>query len=137
MMRYLLDTNIVIALSKNSPALSGWLHRCPASSIALSTVVLAELEYGIAKSTRPEHNRRVFEAITNAFEVLAFDAPASRHYGLLRADLERRGRLIGPYDMMIAAQALALDLIVVTDNVDEFSRVEGLRVENWLRHSPQ
>jgi tRNA(fMet)-specific endonuclease VapC len=135
-MRYLLDTNIVIAISKNNPELSEWLHRCPASAIVLSAIVLAELEYGIAKSAKPEHNRRVFEAITKNFAVLGFEASASGHYGRMRANLERRGQLIGPYDMMIAAQALALDLTMVTDNVDEFSRVEGLRIENWLRQSP-
>lgn len=135
-MRYLLDTNILIAISKNNPSLYGWLQRCPASSIVLSAIVLAELEYGIAKSAKPAHNRRVFDAITKSFSVLGFEAAASRQYGLVRADLERRGRLIGPYDMMIAAHALALGLTVVTDNVDEFSRVEGLKVENWLRKTP-
>lgn len=135
-MRYLLDTNIVIAISKNDPALAAWLGRCPASSIALSSVVLAELEYGIAKSARPDHNRKVFDAITRHFDVIEFGLSAAQQYGTLRAELERRGQLIGPCDMMIAAHALAFDLTVVTDNVREFSRVQGLRIENWLRHTP-
>lgn len=137
-MRYLLDTNILIALSKPIPdsPLSRWLQRCPASDLVLSSVVLAEIEYGIAKSTRQAHNRQVFDAIVQGFRIEAFDQTASRCYGSLRAELERRGQLIGPNDLMIAAHALALDLTLVTDHTGEFSRVAGLRVENWLRQTP-
>lgn len=137
-MRYLLDTNILIALSKPMPdsPLASWLQRCPASDLVLSSVVLAEIEYGIAKSTRQAHNRQVFDAIVQGFRIEAFDQRASRCYGPLRAELERRGQLIGPNDLMIAAHALALDLTLVTDNTGEFSRVAGLRVENWLRQTP-
>ena len=131
-MAYLLDTNIVIAMSKARPGLAERLERCPASAIALSSVVLAELEYGIAKSARQAHNRRVFDALTGALAVAAFDAAAAREYGPMRAELERRGQLIGPYDLLIAAHARALGAVLVTDNVGEFARVEGLAVENWL-----
>ena len=132
-MRYLLDTNSVIALSKQVPPVVDRLGHCLASDILLSTVVLAEIEYGIAKSARQAHNRQVFNALLQGFPVHAFDLSATRHYGPLRAELERRGQLIGPYDMMIAAQALSLDVTLVTDNTGEFSRVAGLRLENWLR----
>ncbi|MBK5966032.1 VapC toxin family PIN domain ribonuclease [Thiocystis minor] len=137
-MSYLLDTNILIALSKpvRNPALALWLQRCPASDLVLSSVVLAEIEYGIAKSARQAHNRQVFDEIIAGFQVANFDQAASRCYGPLRAELERRGQLIGPNDLMIAAHALALDLTLVTDNTDEFSRVAGLRVENWVRQTP-
>lgn len=137
-MRYLLDTNILIALSKPMPdsPLLLWLRRCPASDLVLSSVVLAEIEYGIAKSTRQAHNRQVFDTIVQGFRIEAFDQTASRCYGPLRAELERRGQLIGPNDLMIAAHALALDLTLVTDNTGEFSRVAGLRLENWLRQTP-
>ncbi len=135
-MRYLLDTNIVIALSKDAPALQPWLRRCPASDMVLSSVVLAEIEYGIAKSARKDHNRQVFGAFLTGFLVLPFDEAAARDYGLIRADLESAGRLIGPNDLMIAAHARARGLTVVTHNHSEFSRVNGLRVENWLQQPP-
>lgn len=132
-MPWLLDTNILIAISKRDPAVLPNLQRRKAHDLVLSSVVLAEIEYGIAKSARREHNRQVFDAILRNFTVSPFDAQASRHYGEVRAGLERRGRPIGPNDLMIAAHALALDATLVTDNVRELSRVDGLRVENWLR----
>ena len=95
-------------------------------------MVVAEIEYGIAKSARQEHNRQVFDALLDGFQVVPFDATAARLYGPIRAQLERRGRLIGPYDLMIAAHARALNAVVVTDNVGEFTRVDALVVENWL-----
>jgi len=131
-MRYLLDTNILIALSKERPGLLERLANIPASGILLSSVVVAEIEYGIAKSARREHNRRVFDAILEGFQIAPFDAAAARLYGPIRAKLERQGQVIGPYDLMIAAHARALDAVLVTDNVGEFERVEGLGVENWL-----
>lgn len=131
-MRYLLDTNILIALSKERPGLSDRLAGYPASSILLSSVVVAEIGYGIAKSARRDHNRRVFDALLRGFAVLPFDTEAARLHGPIRARLESQGRLIGPCDLMIAAQARALNAVLVTDNVGEFSRVEDLAVENWL-----
>ncbi|MBU1664792.1 MAG: type II toxin-antitoxin system VapC family toxin [Gammaproteobacteria bacterium] len=131
-MRYLLDTNILIAMSKARPGLAERLARYPASAILLSSVVVAEIEYGIAKSVKQEHNRRIFDALLQGFGVVAFDAAAARRYGPIRAQLEKQGQLIGPYDLMIAAHAQALDVVLVTDNVGEFSRVPGLSIENWL-----
>lgn len=131
-MRYLLDTNILIALTKKRPGLAERLGQVPARMILLSSVVLAEIEYGIAKSTRKEHNRTIFERLLQGFQVTSFDEAAAGHYGPIRAALERRGELIGPYDLMIAAQARAENAVLVTDNVHEFKRVEGLVVENWL-----
>lgn len=131
-MRYLLDTNILIAMTKERPGLADRLAQCPASAILLSSVVVAEIEYGIAKSARREHNRRIFDVLLAGFAVSAFDTAAARHYGPIRAELEKQGRLIGPNDLMIAAHALALGAVLVTDNVGEFSRVDGLAVENWL-----
>jgi tRNA(fMet)-specific endonuclease VapC len=131
-MPYLLDTNILIAMSKERPGLAERLGHHPAEAILLSSVVVAEIEYGIAKSARPEHNRRVFDALLGGFRVVAFDAAAAREYGPIRARLEREGRLIGPYDLMIAAHAKALEAVLVTGNTGEFSRVIDLHVENWL-----
>lgn len=131
-MRYLLDTNILIAMSKERPGLLERLANIPASAIFLSSVVVAEIEYGIAKRARYEHNRRVFDTLLDGFHIAPFDALAAKLYGPIRAELEKRGQLIGPYDLMIAAHAQALDAVLVTDNVGEFARVEGLVVENWL-----
>lgn len=131
-MRYLLDTNILIAMSKERPGLVERLTQYPASAIVLSSVVVAEIEYGIAKSARQEHNRRVFDALLAGFSVVPFDTAAARCYGPIRAQLEKQGKLIGPYDLMIAAHAQALGAVLVTDNVSEFSRVEGQAVENWI-----
>jgi tRNA(fMet)-specific endonuclease VapC len=94
--------------------------------------VVAEIEYGIAKSGRRKHNRLVFDSLLSGFRVLPFDAAAARLYGPIRAHLEKRGRLIGPYDLMIAAHAQSLDAVLVTDNTKEFDRVAGLKTENWL-----
>jgi tRNA(fMet)-specific endonuclease VapC len=131
-MAWLLDTNILIAISKRHPGLQPRLEGMDCNAIVLSSVVLAEIEYGIAKSAHQQRNRQVFEAITRNFAVHPFDLAAARAFGILRAELERQGRLIGPYDTMIAAHALALGCTLVTDNVREFERVDGLKVENWL-----
>lgn len=131
-MQFLLDTNILIAMSKQRPGLADRLEGIPAAAVFLSAVVVAEIEYGIAKSGRRQHNRRVFDSLLSGFQVLPFDAAAARLYGPIRADLEKRGRLIGSYDLMIAAHAKSVDAVLVTDNTREFDRVAGLRTENWL-----
>lgn len=131
-MHFLLDTNILIAMSRQRPGLADRLEGIPADAILLSAVVVAEIEYGIAKSGRRQHNRRVFDSLLSGFRVLPFDAAAARLYGPIRAYLEKRGQLIGPYDLMIAAHAQSLDAVLVTDNTREFDRVAGLKTENWL-----
>jgi tRNA(fMet)-specific endonuclease VapC len=135
-MRWMLDTNTVIAVSKQTAALAPWLQRCAASDLVLSSIVLAEIEYGIAKSQRRAHNRKVFDALLARFDVLAFDADAAKVYGDIRATLERAGRPIGSNDLLIAAHAKAKGLTLVTDNTGEFTRVGGLAVENWLAQPP-
>jgi len=134
--RHVLDTNILSDLMKN-PA--GRVARKIASlsaderdSLATSIVVAAELRYGAAKSGSPVLAERV-EQLLKAIDVLALEWDADRHYGVIRARLEKSGTVIGANDLLIAAHVLALDAILVTDNVREFKRVEGLRVENWLR----
>lgn len=131
MLRFLLDTNLCIrALRDRSPSLRERFNR-EADGLAISTIVLTELLHGAAKSARPQHNRREVENFAARLEVLPFDAPAADHAADIRATLERQGRPIGGYDLLIAGHARSRGLIVVTGNRGEFDRVEGLRCEDW------
>ena len=133
--RFLLDTNIVSDVARFPRGLvAGRIAAVGERQVCTSIVVAAELRYGAARRRSDRLTRRI-EAILTAIDVLAFDEPADRRYAELRAHLERRGTPIGPNDLLIAAQALALGLTVVSANVDEFMRVPGLEVENWLASS--
>jgi tRNA(fMet)-specific endonuclease VapC len=134
--RYVLDTNILSDLLKN-PA--GKVAQKIASlgpeernSMATSIIVAAELRYGATKSGSPILATRV-EQLLASIDVLALEPTADRQYGLIRTQLEKGGTVIGANDLLIASHVLALDAVLVTDNVREFRRVKGLRVENWLR----
>ncbi|WP_218056690.1 type II toxin-antitoxin system tRNA(fMet)-specific endonuclease VapC [Acidithiobacillus ferrivorans] len=128
----LLDTNICIyIINVRPPQVLARFREHPAGSIALSTITACELAFGVAKS-QSERNQRALQMFLAPLEILPFDASVIWHYGQLRSDLERQGRAIGALDTMIAAHALALDLILVTNNTSEFSRVHGLRTENWV-----
>jgi len=131
-MIFLLDTNILIAASKANPVVLSHLKKHTIGELLLSSVVWAEIEFGISKSARQAHNRQVFDAIAQHLKMVSFSPQAARHYGQIRATLERAGTPIGPNDMLIAAEALAQDATLVTDNIRAFSRVKGLRLENWL-----
>lgn len=136
-MRYLLDTNIIIAAMKGRPEIVGHLESTPLEDVVLSPVVLGELEFGAEKSRQAERNRARLAELAERLPLAPMDAAASRCYGEVRAHLERLGTPIGANDLWIAAQALALGAILVTDNVGEFSRVPGLKIENWLeRRTP-
>ncbi len=100
--------------------------------MCVSTITQMELTYGAEKSAAVARNLNVVEGFLARLEVMAFDSPAAAHAGQIRAELARAGTPIGPYDQMIAGHARALGLIVVTNNAQEFSRVPGLRVENWV-----
>ncbi|MBO4121604.1 type II toxin-antitoxin system VapC family toxin [Cupriavidus gilardii] len=129
---YLLDTNIVSdALRNTRGTCATRIGTTDAAALCTSIVVAAELRFGVAKKGSDELARRVEHALSG-LRVLPLDGDADQHYGRLRADLERRGQPIGANDMLIAAHALAIDAVLVTDNVSEFSRVPGLRYENWL-----
>ena len=129
---YLLDTNSCIKILNNtSTQLVSRLKEHHPSQIKLSSVVKAELIYGARKSARPAQNLRILQDFFPPFRSLAFDDLCSDHYGVLHTELERIGRPIGPYDMMIAATAIAHDLTVVTHNQGEFSRIAGLKWEDW------
>ena len=129
---HLLDTNICIYLIKRKPQkVLDRLRATKISEVAISSVTLAELEYGVAKSSRPQENGDALAAFIAPLEILHFDETAATCYGTLRANLERQGRPIGSLDMLIAAHALSLGCTLVTNNEREFSRVSGLRIENW------
>ncbi len=131
-MKYLLDTNICIYLIKRNPAsVRNQFERLVPGDVGISSITLAELEYGVAKSRFPERNREALVRFVLPLEIPAFDAGAALAYGRIRADLEARGAPIGSMDLLIAAHALTLDVALVTNNVREFRRVRTLRVENW------
>ena len=131
-MRYLLDASVVSDLVRNPRgAAAGRVASAGEGTVCTTIVAAAELRFGAAKSGSPKLADRV-DLILSALEVLPLEPPADRHYGEIRQDLARRGAPIGSNDLLIAAHARALDLTVVTANVRGFSRVPGLRVENWL-----
>jgi tRNA(fMet)-specific endonuclease VapC len=131
--RYLLDTNIVSALVRDPQGpVTHHIARVGEDQICTSIVVACELRFGAAKKASRKLTEQL-ERVLAALPILALEAGADRHYAELRAELERAGTPIGANDMLIAAHALALGLTLVTDNVDEFQRVRGLPVRNWLQ----
>ena len=132
MLRYLLDTNLCIRVLRDRPQGLRARFNTEAGSLCISTVVLMELLHGAGKSTRPLENRREVESFAARLDVLAFDADAAAHAGEIRTSMERAGQAIGAYDLMIAGHARSRGLVVVTGNLGEFRRVEGLRCEDWL-----
>lgn len=133
-MTYLLDTNICIYIIKERPAIVLQKFReLTLGSVAISAITLAELEYGIRKSTNPDKNLQALNQFLVPLHILAFDLEATTAYGKIRADLERKGTPIGPLDTLIAAHALSLNITLVTNNEREFKRVAGLKIENWAK----
>lgn len=132
-MRYLLDTNILSDLIRHPKgSVAARIAQLDGDAICTSIIVAAELRYGAVKKGSPKLTHQL-ELVLSRLEVLPWEAPADEAYARLRATLERTGQLIGPNDLLIAAQCLNLGLTLVTDNEREFRRVEGLTVENWLR----
>jgi tRNA(fMet)-specific endonuclease VapC len=128
----MLDTNICIYLIKHKPErVFHRLQQHDPSDICISSVTYAELMHGVEKSQAVEKNRLALTLLLANIEILDFDSSAAEAYGKIRADLEKRGTPIGPLDLMIAGHAKALGYTVVTNNVREFERVDGLKVENW------
>ena len=131
-MKVMLDTNICIYVIKQKPR--SVLERFvafPVGDLGISVITLAELEYGASKSSEPDRNREALEQFVSPLEIAVFDRLATSIYGKIRALLEKRGRPIGSMDLLIAAHALSLNVRLVTNNMREFKRVPGLRVENW------
>ena len=132
-MKYLLDTNICIYIIKKKPeeVIKRFLKMKP-DSIGISSITVSELYYGVAKSSKPDENTIALEQFILPLTILNFSKEDSIAYGRLRAKLEQKGKLIGAMDMLIAAQALNRDLILVTNNEREFKKIEGLSIENWV-----
>ncbi len=131
-MKYFLDTNICIyIINKRPSALIARFAQFEPYEIGISAIVVSELQYGVAKSAYPERNQQRLDGFLRPFQVVAYDRAAAQTYGVIRAELERAGNLIGREDLLIAAHALANDFTLVTNNEREFLRVPNLAVENW------
>jgi tRNA(fMet)-specific endonuclease VapC len=130
-MKLMLDTNVCIYLIKEHPP--SVLERFASHAVGDVGIsaTLAELEYGVSKSSRPAKNRDALDQFVSPLEVAPFDRPATAAYGKLRMTLERKGQSIGSMDLLIAAHALSLQVLLITRNVREFGRVPGLSVEDW------
>ncbi len=131
-MRYMLDTNICIYAIKHKPEkVFLRLQKVEPKDVCISSITYAELVHGVEKSNAVERNRLALSLLLSNIEIMDFDVDAADAYGKVRADLEKKGTPIGPLDMMIAGHALSLGYKVVTNNVKEFERVKGLKIENW------
>ena len=133
MTRFMLDTNICVELLRGrAPGLLKRLRQFEIDEIAISSITLAELQYGVAKSARPARHAVLLAKFCAPLGILPFDSIAAETCGRVRAALEHTGTPIGPLDTLIASHALAVGVTLVTNNEREFRRVAGLRVENWL-----
>lgn len=133
MLKYLLDTNIVIYTMKNRPEAVRKQFKKHEGQMAISSVTLGELVFGAENSQHVDRNLEDIEEFAARLEVLTFDNKAAYHFGQIRSELYKSGRPIGPYDMMIAGHARSAGLILVTNNMKEFKRVPGLMTENWAK----
>jgi tRNA(fMet)-specific endonuclease VapC len=131
MARYLLDTNTCIAIMRNHPKAIGRMAAVPPGECAVSTIAAYELYTGVEKSTQPAIERAKVDLLLRTVHQMAFEPAAAKEAARIRALLESQGQLIGPYDVLLAGQALADSLILVTSNTREFSRVPGLNLEDW------
>ncbi len=133
MLKYMLDTNIAIYVIKRRPIEMLKTFNQHAGQLCISSITLAELLHGVEKSRFVEQNLKNVENFISRLEVLEYSYKAASHYGDIRADLERKGTSIGVNDLHIAGHARSEGLIIVTNNVREFERVPGLRLENWVK----
>ena len=131
MLRYLLDTNIVIYVIKRRPLQALEIFNQNAGRMAISAITLAELQHGAEKSSNPAVNLAVVEDLCSRLEVLHYGAKTAQHYGSIRATLEKQGQTIGVNDLHIAAHARSEGLTLVSNNLREFERVPALQFENW------
>lgn len=132
-MKFMLDTNIIAYAKNNRPesVLQRFMKHRP-EDMCISAITMAELEFGICKSSKPAQNRLALMMFLSEIQVVPFDGKAAQEYGLIRAELTARGTPIGANDLLIAAHARSLGLTLITNNGREFERVPGLTVENWV-----
>ena len=132
-MKYMLDTNIIAYAKNNRPesVLQRFMEHRP-EDMCISAITMAELEFGICKSSKPARNRLALMMFLSEIQVVPFDGKAAQEYGSIRAELTSKGTLIGANDLLIATHARSLGLTLVTNNGREFERVPGLVVENWV-----
>lgn len=131
-MMYLLDTNICIYVINHKPQqVFERFRQYQLGQLAVSSITASELAFGVEKSGS-ERNKRALKKFLSPLEILPYDEQAIWHYAQLRHDLQSKGQTIGSLDMLIAAHALALDVVLVTNNTKEFERIERLKLENWV-----
>lgn len=131
-MKYMLDTNICIYAIKHKPEkVFKKLQQTDPNDVCISSVTYAELVHGVEKSSAKERNRIALTLLLSCIEIMSFDTKAAEEYGKVRADLELKGEVIGPLDLMIAGHAKSLNCTLVTNNIKEFQRVKGLKTANW------
>ena len=132
-MTYLIDTNICIYIINHRPVeVVEKFKQFDVGDISVSSITASKLQYGAAKSARKKENQQRLNEFLLPFTILPYDEMAAEHYGEIRAQLEKNGTVIGPLDLLIAAQALSRDLILVTNNEKEFERINALKIENWV-----
>ena len=132
-MNFLIDTNICIYIMNNRPPeVIGRFKKIEVGQVGVSSITVSELQYGVSKSKRQKENKQRLDEFLIPFEILPYDEIASRYYGEIRAKLEKRGIVIGPLDLLIAAHAISRELVLVTNNEKEFKRIQSLKVENWV-----
>ena len=132
MLKYMLDTNIVIYTMKKKPASVREMFKKHHGRMCISSITFTELVYGAERSSNPDRNLTSLEGFVARMDVLPLDDSAAAHAGQIRAELARLGMPIGPYDHLIAGHARSQGLMLVTNNEKEFARVPGLRTENWV-----
>ena len=132
-MRWMLDTDTCIAVIKKNPLALKKLRGKSVGQVGISSITMGELAFGADKSSRSRQAHEALGEFLIALEVVGFDAAAAITYGKVRALLEQRGKPIGPLDTLIGSHALELDAILVTHNTKEFSRIDGLRLEDWTQ----
>ena len=132
MLKYMLDTNIVIYVIKRRPIAALNTFNQYAGQMCISSITLSELLHGVEKSAQPDHNLRQVESFVSRLDVLDYTSKAAAHYGDIRSNLERKGQTIEVNDIHIAGHARSEGLILVTNNLKEFERVDALRLDNWV-----
>ena len=133
-MRYMLDTNICIYIIREKPVkVLKKLRSFDISDIAISAITHSELEYGVVKSHRSKENREALARFLSPLEIVPYDDKAAVNYGEIRSHLEKKGAVIGAMDLLIGAHAGSIPVTLVTNNLREFKRIPGLRIENWAK----